>query len=53
MTDYRILMLFLGEWSVWREGQGTRQEAEESLAYWQARLSWPLRLEEPDEAENR
>jgi hypothetical protein len=47
MTHYRILVFFLGEWGIWREGRGTRQEAEKSLAYWQALLSWPLKLEQP------
>ena len=38
------LLIWFGEWCVWREYR-TREEAEQGLAYWQARCSWPLKLD--------
>jgi hypothetical protein len=38
------LLIWFGEWCVWRE-YATTEEAELGLAYWQARCSWPLKLD--------
>jgi hypothetical protein len=38
------LLIWFGEWCVWRE-YPTREEAEQGLAYWQGRCSWPLKLD--------
>ncbi len=38
------LLIWFGEWCVWRQ-YPTSEDAEQSLAYWQARCSWPLKLD--------